>query len=246
MHLLSILLTGPVETSESPYRNKGWDLYVDMQQLMPSHGKGENVFRPSQSAPKGAVPSSPSSSGGESPRRDNGSSSPDENHPPPPSSLPPSPPKTDKGKKCKGTPGLASPSMSDLTVSSLVTTESSSKRARITGPVALNGIKEEMSIFNNTIRTMSEHKMCRLDNLPPPLPTDNQLRQEAQNLLQEKDTYLDDDSMIAMFDLFAENAVQAQTYLGIRRDSLRKLWVKRELEKMNRRLPDFTTPPPPE
>ena len=93
---------------------------------------------------------------------------------------------------------------------------------------------------------MSEHKMCRLDNLPPPLPTDNQLRQEAQNLLQEKDTYLDDDSMIAMFDLFAENAVQAQTYLGIRRDSLRKLWVKRELEKMNRRLPDFTTPPPPE
>jgi hypothetical protein len=86
--------------------------------------------------------------------------------------------------------------------------------------VALNSIKESLNTFNTTI----EHKLRgtdrdRINTLP-----ENQTK--AMALLQEKETYLDDNHIIALFDLFQTNTVAADTYLALKHDNLHKLWIE--------------------
>ena len=236
---------------------------------MPSITKGANVYRPSMSVPQAPPISAASSSSEDSGGASNNSSSDPSTilvprtfpieaaTPPPPSSPPPALPRAPSmtktaSKKRKeapsNLPSLTSPSISDLTISSLVDSSgSSSKRARVSGPVALHGIKEEMSVLNSTLRSAVDHKTrvfehntANIANSTTPLD----IKKRAEDILQEKEAYLDDDCLLTMFDIFRSDVGAAQTYVGIRRDSLRRRWVKRELERLGRLVPDY--PPPDE
>jgi hypothetical protein len=77
----------------------------------------------------------------------------------------------------------------------------------------------------------------RFQAAPPPLTEADSIGQ-AQDMLQTDEPDLDDGAMLAVFDLFKSNPLNAQMYIRIRKDSLRKRWVRRELEKMNFVLPD--------
>ena len=52
------------------------------------------------------------------------------------------------------------------------------------------------------------------------------------DLLQEQETYLDDDRMIAFIDLFRADTAVADAYLAIKRDGLRRKWVEKQLKEM--------------
>jgi hypothetical protein len=67
---------------------------------------------------------------------------------------------------------------------------------------------------------------------------DDDIKSDARRKVQEE-KYLDDDSILAIFDVVAD-VQMARTYLDIKRESLCKCWIQKELEKMNRRMPDFS------
>ena len=59
--------------------------------------------------------------------------------------------------------------------------------------------------------------------------TSPERRAKAMDLLQEQESYLDDDRMVAFIDLFREDTAAADAYLALKRDSLRKKWVEKQL-----------------
>lgn len=130
-------------------------------------------------------------------------------------------------------------------VSSVSSLSDSEERACVS---ALLGLKEEMATLNSTLRqrlATDKFRYCRLGQVAlkaanTPSDADSEVLKSAVDLLQEKEDYLDHDSFIAMVDLFSTETLQAHIYLSIKRDSLRRRWVKRELEKAGRRIPDFT------
>ena len=103
---------------------------------------------------------------------------------------------------------------------------SASKKQRTTTcAVALNGIKESLDAFNNTLGrslVMQQPDRGRADTSP-------ERRAKAMDLLQEQESYLDDDRMVAFIDLFREDTAAADAYLALKRDSLRKKWVEKQL-----------------
>ncbi|KAM6493040.1 hypothetical protein JOM56_011174 [Amanita muscaria] len=111
--------------------------------------------------------------------------------------------------------------------------------------VAIAGIMEELRLLNSTIRlaTVTEdgiHHSVHVASNSAITPFDAEIQKSAVDLLLEKETYLDDDSLITMLDLFSTDITQARMYTIIKRDSLRRCWVKRELEKAGHMVPDFT------
>ena len=185
---------------------------------------------------------------------------------PPTSPVVPSAPSISRGKgkqpasqKRKNSPNLspsdASPSLSSLSVSSSFgdsgELERGLKRTRVSGPVAINGLKEELTVMNATYRMSTEHKIRRSEErqaaakaaakaaaLTDPVP-EAQIRKTARELVETHETYLSDESMIAIFDIFnKEDVTLAETYVGIKRGTLRRLWIKKLL-KEHCHIPDF-------
>ena len=103
-------------------------------------------------------------------------------------------------------------------------TSSSKKQRTTTGAVALNGIKESLDAFNSTLgrSLLLQPERARSDTSP-------ERRSKAMNLLQELESYLDDDRMVAFIDLFKADTAAADAYLAIKHDSLRKKWVEKQL-----------------
>ena len=140
-------------------------------------------------------------------------------------------------------PSLSSPSLSGIDAASVLDSEqSSSKCSRVSGPVALLGIKEEMASFNTTFRMATERRMHQPSSataMEASSSSDAQVAMQelARATLQQKDAYLDDDSMVTIYDSF-EDMNQVRAYLGLKRDSLRRCWVERQLEKTNRKISD--------
>ena len=61
--------------------------------------------------------------------------------------------------------------------------------------------------------------------------TERDIRKLAQDLLQTKDNDLDDASMMVMLNIFSKESIDLpRTYIDLKRDSLRKLWIKRTLQ----------------
>ena len=59
-------------------------------------------------------------------------------------------------------------------------------------------------------------------------------RKLAQDLLQTNDNDLDDAYMLAMLNIFRKESTGInvfRTYTDLKRDSLRKFWIKRKLQK---------------
>ena len=72
---------------------------------------------------------------------------------------------------------------------------------------------------------------------PAPAATSDK-RRLAQELLEASEPDIGDEALLTIMDLFKADEENADMYLGFKRDSLRSLWVRRELKKMNFVLPD--------
>ena len=85
-------------------------------------------------------------------------------------------------------------------------------------------IGEELSLFNNIYRMKVTHSTTT---------NDADVKDRARALLEEQENDIGDEAMLAIMDLFKENTENARMYIGFKRDSLRKRWIKRELAKLN-------------
>ena len=217
-----------------------------MSELMPSTGKGTHAFRPSNQS-RGA--SSAVSTMAPEPISDDETTAnapatqtsiirpsaapplrpnhvtPSETHDPPPPSSPPGP----------STPGPSSVSASSKRKYSALEASQSGQtpsvlssgkkqRSAAAGAVALNGIKESLDTFNKTMErglAVQAHERVR--------DTSPERRQRAMALLQEVETHLDDARLIALIDLFKTDTAEADTYLSLQREGLRKMWLQKQL-----------------
>ena len=50
------------------------------------------------------------------------------------------------------------------------------------------------------------------------------------HVLQDLESYLNDDRMVAFIDLFRADTAAADAYLAIKHDSLQKRWVEKQLK----------------
>ena len=105
-----------------------------------------------------------------------------------------------------------------------------------TGLDALNGVIQELSKLNSTLRMATERRIrafnLMVEQTERTERTELNIRKLAQDLLQTQDNDLDDDSMVAMLNIFSKESIDLpRTYIDLKRDSLRKLWIKRTLQK---------------
>jgi hypothetical protein len=84
-------------------------------------------------------------------------------------------------------------------------------------------IGEELSLFNNIYHMKVTHNTTT---------SDADVGDRARALLEQEGD-LSDEAMLTIIDLFKENVENARIYLGFKRGSLRKRWVRRELAKLN-------------
>ena len=100
------------------------------------------------------------------------------------------------------------------------------KQQTTTGAVALNDIKESLNAFNTTLghNLVMQQSECRCADTSP------EHQAKAMHVLQDLESYLDDDRMVAFIDLFRADTAVADAYLAINHDSLRKRWVEKQLK----------------
>jgi len=230
-----------------------------MQALLPTRAKGTHVFRAATStATSGQLSSSSDTSGDNETRSADQGNTVDAGEAieesgvevddgdltsiaePPPQTSPPasSPPATVTDNEKYGTKRSAEKrkfpaSVTSTELSSVTGSGSSGKRSRITGPVALTGIKEELASLNTTIRRAAETSIKATEVRMANSHSDSDKRSEARDLLQDNETELPDEALLAIIDVFEADVHKAETYVGLRRNSLRRLWIRRELAKMN-------------
>jgi len=101
------------------------------------------------------------------------------------------------------------------------------KRARVTGPVVLNGIKEELSSFRTAYTTNAEARLGLMKGIVGK-KTSSDYRREARELFQQLEPDLSDPAIIHIMKLL-QNDLNAETYVDFTRDGLRKAWVKEQM-----------------
>jgi hypothetical protein len=102
---------------------------------------------------------------------------------------------------------------------------SGKKPHTVAGAVALNGIKESLDAFNKTFeRSLVQPQERTRDSSP-------ERRAMAMTRLQETETHLDVPRMIALIDLFKVDTKEADVYLLLQQDVLRKGWIRKQLER---------------
>ena len=225
-----------------------------MSGLMPSIGKGTHAFRPSNqtwgaSSAVSTMPPEPISDDETAMNMPAAQTSvvqpptvppsspnhamwlvPSETHEPPPPSSPPSIPhtpgpstaSTSTKQKYSALEGVKA-SQSGQTLSVL---SGKKQRSALPGAVALNGIKESLDMFNKTIErslVVRPHEQVQVHNTSP------ERHQKAMTRLQEVETHLDDVHLIALIDLFKSNTSEADTYMSLQCEALRKKWLQKQL-----------------
>jgi hypothetical protein len=74
-------------------------------------------------------------------------------------------------------------------------------------------------------------------------PADVEVRRMARKTLEAKDnTFLDVDSLVTIIELFGSDTEASRTYLDFRSETLRRHWLRRQLEKAGRKISDFVLP----
>jgi hypothetical protein len=105
---------------------------------------------------------------------------------------------------------------------------STSKRGRMTGAIALTHIGNNLADFNSAYRygvdREHERHQARMEERKARGHECGQAVAQAQEL----ETYLSDDELAALLEVFEEQN-SARAYLGIKTNELRKAWVKRKL-----------------
>jgi hypothetical protein len=128
---------------------------------------------------------------------------------------------------------------SNSVTSSFPFSEMSSKKGRLTGPIALGGLVGEFAKFNKTFEMSVATQQRQIESeLPAPrrLGDPDARKSAAQHRAEKLETWLDDQHQMALMDIFHDDVEMADQYLGIKKDSLRKLWVRKRLEKLGYQL----------
>jgi len=171
----------------------------------------------------------------------------------PPSSPPASTYRSDKssgshGKRKRSAlspPNANSFSMESSPVDSSFSTPQNSdmggKRARVTGPVVLHGIKEELSSWRTTYsknadikqknaETRQKNAETKLDLLKGIINkrTGSDYRRQAREMFQTLEPDLSDVQMVHVMKLL-QNDKNAEMYVDFVRDSLRRVWVLEQI-----------------
>jgi hypothetical protein len=90
----------------------------------------------------------------------------------------------------------------------------------------LNRLGETLSEFNQSFQAPRQY-------LPPPPDSSVERRKIAMERAQELETYLSDDHLAALLELFQTDVSTADAYMVLKRDNLRKAWVQRKLRLSN-------------
>ena len=228
------------------FTHKGFVLYDLMSPLMPSLVKGSSIYRPGQGihGAANATLALPEDNAGIASDGSNRGYASDGNPavPPPSSVYPPSSPISLPlplhPDPCASINPITSASQSAMTastsskrkqsaLSALLLLSSKKQRTTVTGAVTLNGIKESLDNFNNTIE-------CSLLMQPDHMHSDTSPERwaKAMDLFQEQEYYLSDDCMVAFIDLFRVDSAAADAYIALKRNGLRKAWVQRQMKNL--------------
>jgi hypothetical protein len=225
-------------------------LYDLMAPLMPSLRKGSYAFRPSQQSRGAAsmmsVDQQPSETEG-SDQMDTGHlatppvNATDDGDPDLPPLSPQPPPPSSPQNLTPSVPSTYAASTSTMSTSSSTKHKQSAldasqlhsetKRAHTTTPlsgaVTLNGIKENLVTFNNTI----EHTLGQPDRMHA--DTSPEWQSKAMDLIQEKEGDLCDEQLVALIDLFQGNTGAADAYISLKHDMLCWVWVQKHLIELS-------------
>ena len=120
---------------------------------------------------------------------------------------------------------------------------SSSKKSKTRGATAIDGVKASLDTIGSSIRDMTaERKLRRLQQdaradaqaaqAVQLLASSPQRRHEAMQRLQQTETYLDADRMIALVDLVSSDTIAADVYMTLEREDYRKTWVSKRLKEL--------------
>jgi hypothetical protein len=143
---------------------------------------------------------------------------------PPPSSPPSMIP---SAPKCKPSAFLVPTNSSSISGSI-----DSGKQPCITGPVAMLGIKDKLANLNSTLRMATESKVKVAKHQLAKL-SDSDVLDQAQDMLHDKEVGQISNEALMMIDLFESDIRKGKTYMRFKDDGLRRMWLKRELQKMN-------------
>ena len=67
--------------------------------------------------------------------------------------------------------------------------------------------------------------------MAPEVNSTSECKARAVDLAQEQETELDDDDMVALLDVFCADATAADMYVQIKKDSVQKKWVQKQLNE---------------
>jgi hypothetical protein len=120
---------------------------------------------------------------------------------------------------------------------------SSSKKSKTRGATAIDGVKASLDTIGSSIRDMTaERKLRRLQQdartdaqatqAVKLLASSPQRRHEAMQRLQQTETHLDPDRMIALVDLVSSDTIAADVYMTLEREDYRKAWISKRLKEL--------------
>jgi hypothetical protein len=97
-------------------------------------------------------------------------------------------------------------------------------RQRLTGAGALQGISSGLLEFNGIFRDGLESMAnpCGIDATP-------KRKKDAMTRVQELEDDLDDEQLLSIIDIFQADVSAADTYMTLKREGLRKAWVRSKI-----------------
>jgi hypothetical protein len=115
---------------------------------------------------------------------------------------------------------------SALSAAQSISSGSKRQHTSVTGVIILNGIKESLDTFNTAFRQsiLTQPECSHADTSP-------EHQSKAMESLQERETDIDAPCIVALLDLFQANTASVDTYLAIKQDEVRLLWIERQLMK---------------
>ena len=120
---------------------------------------------------------------------------------------------------------------------------SSGKKSKARSATAMDGVGTALQSIGSSIRDMTaERKLRRLQDdarasaqavqAAQVLSSSPQRRHEAMQRLQQTETNLDPDRMIALVDLVSSNTIAADVYMTLEREDYRKAWISKRLKEL--------------
>jgi hypothetical protein len=122
---------------------------------------------------------------------------------------------------------------------------SGKKQKSPSGAAAMDGVGDGLQTIGSSIRDMiTERKLRRLQQEARAdaqvaqaaqllvSASSPQRRHEAMQRLQQTETYLDPDRMIALVDLVSSDTIAADVYMTLEREDYRKAWISKRLKEL--------------